>query len=147
MLHRIDAKGWNGKAWCGPSAVSTLTGAPLIHTHSRAAFYQNQAMKKVKGMYNEEVILLLREQGYGVRQIDLTERFETQPTINMFMKSRTPYEFAMPILLGITNHFISVHMNWACDNWTLNPVPFNEFPKPKRRVEFAFVVIREKNPC
>jgi hypothetical protein len=146
MLHKIDTTGWeNNIAWCGPSAVSTLTGASLMHTHSRAAFYRNQSIGEVKALHVKELILMLREYGLGAKQIDLKERFKRQPTLGTFMSKRTPYEKAMPVLISLTSHFVCAQYGFACDNWTLNPVPFEEFPKPRRLVNSAWIVVKDKN--
>lgn len=50
MLHTFDTKGWEANtAYCVPTAISFLTGVPLIHSHSRAAFMQNISLKDVEG--------------------------------------------------------------------------------------------------
>lgn len=142
MLKSLDFSGWNSTAWCVPSAISMITGIPVAFMHMRAAFHQELSLKKVKGIHDEEAILLLGEQGYRVQQIDLNSRYDGQPpTIQKFFTDRTPYEFCMPIYFTTVNHAMACHMGYAGDNWTKKPVPISKFPKLRRKVCSAYVVI------
>lgn len=148
MLHTFDTRGWEANtAWCVPTSVSFLTGAPLIHTHSRAVFMQNISIKDVKGVYTSEAILLLREQGYKVKQIDLLERYDDAPTLKRFLKERTPYETVMPLFIVIEDkkdfcHAITAHHNYAADNHTMKPVRIEDFPHLRKYVTNAFIVMK-----
>ena len=148
MLHTFDTRGWEANtAWCVPTAVSFLTGVPLIHTHSRAAFMQNIALKDVKGVYTSEAVLLLREQGYKVQQIKLKDRYDDAPTLRRFLKERTPYEKVMPLMISVEDkkdfsHMITAHFEYAADNWTMKPVPIAEFPHLTKYVTSTFIVMK-----
>jgi hypothetical protein len=144
MLHSLNLNGWEDKAWCVPSAVAILTGASAMHMHSRAAFMRDITLKEVKELYVEEAILLLREQKYKVQQIALKDRWPTAPTLRRFFAGRTPYEFVMPVLVFTGDHALTCHMGYACDNWTKRPVPVSEFPKLKRPVQSAFIVMQDR---
>jgi hypothetical protein len=146
MLHAIDTRGWEkSKAWCAPTAISFLTGIPLIHSHSRAAFIQDKALKEVDGVYASEALLMLREQGYKGEQIKLSDRYLSSPTLNRFLKERTPYEMCMPLMIQIEDsntfcHMISCHYGYAADNWTMRPVPIAEFPHLRKYVTGAWII-------
>lgn len=148
MLHTINLDGWKNTAWCVPSAVSILTGAPVAHTHSRAAFMTNQALKDVSGVDMESFILMLREQGYAARQIDLKERFASPPSLERFMETRTQFETVMPLAVTVylvkkrELHMVSVHMGYANDNWTMRPTPIDRFPHRNAKVVDAFMVVK-----
>lgn len=143
MLKPLNLEGWNTTAWCVPSAVAMVTGASVLHMHSRAAFIKSCSMKKVDGLYDEEAILLLREQGYGVSHIDLPERYQKPPTIQRFLEERTPYEKAMPVMFTTVDHIMCAQYGFAGDNWTKKPVPISEFPKLKRKVCSAWIVTKK----
>lgn len=143
MLKPLNLEGWNMTAWCVPSAIAMLTGAPVGHMHVRAAFIQNTALKDVKGVFTEEAVLLLREQGYKAIPIRLTERYNKPPTIRQFLNDRTAYEFSMPIMFSTPKHMMVAHMGFAGDNWTKKPVAINQFPKLGRLVESAWVVMED----
>lgn len=146
MLHAIDSRGWEtSKAWCVPTAISFLTGVPLIHSHSRAAFLQGIAMKSVEGVYADEALLLLREQGYKGEQVKLSERYFDAPTLRRFLKERSPYEMCMPMMIQIEDsnkfcHMVSAHFNYAADNHTMKPVQIDRFPHLRKYVTGAWVV-------
>ena len=143
MLKALNLDGWNETAWCVPSAVAMVTGASVLHMHSRAAFMQNKSMKDVKGVMLDEAVLLLRGQGYGISRIDLVERYvDTPPTIRRFLKDRTPYEKCMPVMFSTVDHIMCAQYDFAGDNWTKKPVPIDEFPQLQRKVVDAWVVVK-----
>jgi hypothetical protein len=148
MLHTFDTKGWEANtAWCVPTAISFLTGVPLIHSHSRAAFMQDISLKEVKGVYSTEAVLLLREQGYKVQQIKLKDTYDDAPKLSVFLKNRTSYEKAMPLMITVEDnkdfsHMITAHFEYAADNWTMKPVPIRDFPHLNKYVTSAFIVMK-----
>lgn len=150
MLHKIDTTGWTTKtAWCVPSAISFLTGISLIHSHSRAAFLQNISLDEVEGVQSAEALMLLREQGYTGRRIDLSERYSDAPKLSKFLKELTPYEKCMPLMIRVEDtkefcHMIASHFGYAADNWTMKPVPADKFPHRDKLVTDAWVVQSSK---
>jgi len=146
MLHAIETRGWESNtAWCVPSAVSFLSGVPLIHSHSRAAFIQDKKLKNVEGVYASEALLMLREQGYKGEKIDLSSRYNDAPTLKKFLNERTAYEKCMPLMIQIEDskkfcHMCVSHYGFAADNWTMKPVPIEKFPHLRKYVTSAWVV-------
>ena len=134
MLHAVETRGWEANtAWCVPTSISFLTGVPLIHSHSRAAFIQDKKLKEVKGVYASEALLMLREQGYKGEQIDLASRYSDAPLLKRFLDERTSYEKCMPLMIQIEDskkfcHMIVSHFGFAADNHTMKPVPIAQFP-------------------
>lgn len=142
MLKTLNLDGWETTAWCAPSAVAMVTGASVIHMHSRAAFLRGTSLKEVKELYPAETILLLREQGYGVEWIDMPTRFEKAPTIRKFLNDRTSYEKVMPVMFATDGHIMCAQYGFAGDNWTKKPVPIEDFPKLRRKVYKAWIVVK-----
>jgi hypothetical protein len=146
MLHSVDSRGWTANtAWCVPTAISFLSGIPLIHSHSRAAFIQEKSLKEVKGVYSSEAVMLLREQGYRAKPINLEERYTTAPKLNKFLKDRTSYEKCMPMMIQVEKapdfcHMICCHYDYAADNWTMKPVPITKFPHRTKFVTLAWII-------
>jgi len=147
MLHPLDLSKMTGTAWCVPSAISMLTGYPVEKAHSRAAFLQNKSYEDVQGVYIDESILMLHELGFKVKQIDLGKRYAGElkcgPTLKRFFNDLKKYrdEFLQPMIVFTSTHALTHHMGWAGDNWTKRPVPTNDFPKPHRLVDSAYMVI------
>ena len=150
MLHSVDIKGWEkNTAWCVPTCISFLTGCPLIHAQSRAAFFQNKALKDVEGVYVSEAILMLYEQGYKVEQIKLLDQYDEAPTLKAFLENRTPYQKCMPLLIIIEDknkfsHAITAHYDYVADNHTMKPVPVLKFPHLKKYVTNAWIVSKKR---
>lgn len=146
MLHAIDTKGWDSKtAWCAPTAIAFLTGAPLIHAHSRVAFLKDISLNDVEGVHSAETLMMLHEQGYRSKQIELKDRYDDAPKLSTFLKDRTSYEKCMPILIRVEKapdfcHVVSAHFDYVADNWTMKPVPSNDFPHQNKHVTAAWVV-------
>jgi hypothetical protein len=146
MLYAIDTRGWEANtAWCVPSAISFLTGTPLIHSHSRAAFIQDKKLKEVQGVYASEALLMLREQGLKGEQINLSSKYDDAPTLKKFLDGRTPYEKCMPLMIQIEDkkefcHMCVAHYDFAADNHTMKPVRIEKFPHLRKYVTSAWVV-------
>lgn len=151
MLHAIDSTGWTkNTAWCVPSAISFLTGIPLIHSHSRAAMIQDIKLKDVKGIYGAEAAMLLREQGYIARPIDLTKEYSKAPKLNKFISDRTAYQKCVPMMIQVESapdfaHMVVSHYGYMADNWTMKPVEMKKFPHKARYVTNAWVVEKKNN--
>lgn len=147
-LHPIDVASWqkNGqKAWCGPSALSALTGMSLASAHSQFAFIGSKAITDVKGTFVQDMLLLLSDAGYNTTPVDLTRWNDTTagPTLRRFFRELTPMERMQPILVVTETHFLCTHMGFAVDAWTGGkPVPCEEFPKLRRYVEDAYIVTK-----
>lgn len=146
MLHKVDVRGWEANtAWCVPTTISFLTGSPLIHTHSRAAFIQDKKLLDVKGVYTAEALLMLREQGYKGDQIILRDRYSDAPKLSKFLKDRTSYEKCMPLMIAIEDtkdfsHMITAHFDFAADNHTMKPTPIQKFPHLDKFVTEAWII-------
>lgn len=148
MLHNVDLSNWKTTAWCVPTALSVVTGVPIVHAHSRAAMFQNEKLKDVSGVELENMIMMFREQGYRLIPIDLPKRYPNNtygPKLSRFFKDMIGYEKVMPVVVHVTGtkdstHVLATHMGWAMDNWTKKPVRCEEFPRLDRNVIHAFIV-------
>ena len=150
MLQSVETKGWTKKtAWCVPTVVSFISGMPLIHSHSRAAFIQDKTLDDVSGVYASEAILLLREQGYRSKQISLMDEYSDAPKLSKFMNDRTSYQKCMPMMIQVEGksdfcHMICSQYGMVADNWTMKPVAVDKFPHKNRFVTGAWVVEKVK---
>lgn len=124
-----------GKMWCGPSAVSILTGVPYRDVLECVG-------RDRTGIWTEEAILALNQWGFTAIPVDLTARYDRCPTLERYLRERPFAERGEPLLVTLYKHLITVHMDWAADNWTKRPVPIDEFPKLRRRVEEVHIIRR-----
>lgn len=148
MLHPIDTTGYNKpKAWCGPSAVSTLTGMPLVRATEILTRIAGCTYEELEGVWQEETILALYEAGYRCEPLDIAGRYpETThgPTLDRFLRDRRVDEVVTPLLIEISGHFVCSHFSYCNDNWTLRPREIKAFPKMKRLVKRAWKVSKIK---
>lgn len=132
MLHSLspDAR------WCGPSAVSILTGEP--YSQVMPSFRRMQQIDDVEGVWPEETQLALLERGYQAKPIELPRLMR----LRTFLAGRTPEQVVTPLLIWVHKHMLTAHYGFAADNWTKRPVPIAEFPKLNRLVYGAYLIRR-----
>lgn len=146
MLHKLNLEGFGGGTkWCGPSAVSILTGRPLAHTTAMLAYAEDIPYDEVGGVWREDAVLMLHTLGYRCVPIDVVSRFsdtECGPTLKRFWEERRMDEVVNPLLIEIHGHLLTSHYGFAADNWTGGPVPLAQFPKQRRLVKWAGIVTK-----
>lgn len=144
MLHKVDTAGYSkAKRWCGPGALSILTGQPLRESTEQLTRIHGTTYDDMSGAWPEDLQLALHEHGYRTREIDIVARYRELthgPTLRRFLSERSSLECVMPLLIVVNSHFVTAHMLYAADSWTMGPVPINQFPKPNRHVKQAWVV-------
>ena len=145
-LKPIDTTGYSKKTiWCGPSALSLLTGRSLVDTTQMLTRIRQQPYNELSGVWPEELVIALHELGYRADPIDIIGRFPDTtcgPTLKRFFNERQPYEVINPVLVEVDGHVLVTHVVAAGDNWTGKMVLFENFPKPGRLVKKAFVIVR-----
>lgn len=151
MLRTIDRTGYSKKkAWCGPSAIATLTGCPLREATELLSRVTGEPYAKLSGVWDEAMSAALHQLGYRMAHNDvgfkrLARRYHNTgghgvTTLARFLAERSAMEKLTPMLINITDHYVSAHLGWACDNHTDRPVPIGEFPKPGRWVVSSWLV-------
>lgn len=150
MLHNIDLAGYSKKKrWCGPGAIATLTGISLRDaTELLVSVMQDQTYDKLSGVYHEHMMVALGSLGYSMKQcLEFNDRYSNLiqgPSLRRYMNERPIKEKATMVLIDLGDHYVSAHLNYICDNWTLKPVHIDKFPKPGRRISNIFFI--EKLP-
>lgn len=135
MLHSVET----GK-WCGPSALTLLTGVPYPQTKSLLSFIREEKYSEFDEVHDSEMILALNNMGYGTAQIDLRDRYSQAPTLQRYMRERPISEKVEPTLISIYKHMVVGHFDYLADNWQPKPTHFTDFPKPRRLVESVFII-------
>lgn len=148
MLQRITTVGYSKpKVWCGPGALSALTGAPVRTTTELLSRMTGEPYEKLSGVYDDAMEVALWELGYrmcanpqGNARIDACATRRRPYTLAEFLTERSIPERVSMVLIEVTGHYITAHLSWACDNWTMHPVPIEEFPKPRRWVRNSWII-------
>jgi hypothetical protein len=130
-LHTITGIPKGRTNWCGPSAVSVITGLPYIDSLNLMKDRRGNT-RALKGTSNNEVRAALLRRGYVLAFSPLPD---DKPTLARWLRERPKEKVREMALLVVSNHYIVVHGRKACDGWTKSPVFTSEFPKRRRRVE------------
>lgn len=144
MLYKVQTEDYSKSTrWCGPAALATLTGMPLVQATEVLTRIHGGSYTDLDGVWPEDVIIALNEQGKRATQIDMIKRYPTLTHGRMlenFLRDRTAYEKINPMLIQVDNHFVSAHMDYLCDNWVMSPTHWTKFPKLGRKVKNAWVI-------
>lgn len=124
--------------WCGPAALAAITGEPTSRV--MAALKQATGRGRVMGVYNHE----LRKAGaiLGVRfdaiPTPCVPKAE-QPTLARWLRENKQRYAENPVVITVTNHFVTVQGRSFIDNHTKKPVSLKKAPHRRCRVVQAMI--------
>lgn len=103
QLHKPHGK----NSYCGPTAISALTG---ISKDDVAAIVRKQTGRpSVKGMHTHEAVHVLNEVGCGIQILVRDKaKYHRRPTLAKWMEDRTPEQRELPMLVEVTGHYVAV---------------------------------------
>lgn len=144
--------------WCGPAALSAVTGKPTSYVVQAIRQSVNPAYrnKPVKGISNE----ILRRAGellgcemvkhfdYAMEHRNMFNAprplFQTvkwnPPTLAKFCRDHKELLRHEILIINITGHFVTVSGRSFIDNHTGKPVPLSKAPFRRARVHVAWIV-------
>jgi hypothetical protein len=149
MLH-VPVKDVKGNAWCGPTAISSITQTPVstiqkmvrrirgpqyryIERKRGGGYIKKPYKAPVRGMYDNEVIEVMRR-----LKFNLIEEKSFKGTFKSFCED---YGHAGPFIVQVTRHYIAVSKGMACDTYSKTPIPWQDHPllrkQVKRYIKFA----------
>ena len=138
-LRAVTHESGRHNRWCGPAAVSVLTGM----TAEDAA----RAIRRVTGKTQctrvklGDLLRALRQQGLVLNAVGIWSR-GTGPTTAAWLKTRRQRTRATDTyLVAQTTHFIVVRGDMAVDNQTGKPVPLAKITGRRARVAAAYLVL------
>jgi hypothetical protein len=121
--------------WCGPAALSIITGLDYETCRSALTRIGNRT---IKGSYNHEMVAALRFFGYTIEQDD----YPSRPTLAAWTRRRKGDDATAMFLVNITRHYVVVQGRKACDNVTRTPVFLKDMRLRRSRVERVWKVTR-----
>lgn len=136
-----------GILWCGPAALSAVTGRPTseIHAAIKAVRYSERAVRGVHPRTLEKAAALLGVQ--LERILDYTFPLpgsfyrSTPPTVAKFLRDHRAVVRNEVIILGLTSHYITVSGNSFVDNQVKTPILLRDAPGRRCRVEQVWKVV------
>lgn len=137
------------RKWCGPSAVSALTGWSV----DEAARWiwerrgRKGTPKGVQGTHRHEIRACLSAAGLGTIRISTRREFnghDDRPTLAEWMRKRGPELRRATVLLVVGNHYVVVRGRKFVDSGTMTPTSISKAPYRRARVNEAYVVVKPK---
>ena len=125
-LNRLKVSGQHPK-WCGPAALSIMTGrtvnycAKLIanERNKHRSWYRGRGTsKQVKGCYNSEMRATLRTMGFEMIQTAIPRHHHrhqvmsinpkpfVMPTLHRYMSERGGEQWKSVMLINVTDHYV-----------------------------------------
>jgi hypothetical protein len=135
MLHVLNNDTGHRDAWCGPAAISMLTGASVSVIECLVWQYRHDKERKViSGMSNEETLHILKELHAKVTPI---KNFLQKKTLREFVDDTQSEPY--PYLIEVREHYMITFKGKVVDNNQAFPHrPIRD--KPKRQVKRAWRV-------
>lgn len=140
------------RKWCGPTALSILTGRSIGYCAKLGAKFRNvryalrytrcyikterpMTPKMVKGMANEEVIACLGTMGFKAERLNMGTR-----TLFRIMEEMGTADWRSAILWNVTNHYVVTQLGIVYDNHTTEGADYRKFWCRRRKVVEAWVI-------
>ena len=164
MIHTLNNDTAQAKAWCGPAAISMLTGTPISKIekmvrrirNENSLSSQKEYKKPVKGMLNQETLKVLKRLGAKVTIRDALIKTVIQPSViripdqwMLLLEARYPQTLATfvedtkfekyPYLINVRSHYMVSYKGKVADNNHVIPVKPSK-ARPKRRIYNAWQV-------
>jgi len=137
MLHTPVYDTGASHVYCGPTAISAVSGEPIskIHKMLRRARKEWGGWVKddrgrrlpIKGVYNSEMLKVMKRLGYKA-----IPHVEHGMTFREFLDDRGHMG---PFIVNVTGHYIAVSHGMLCDNSTKTPIPVSEYSGRNKRVQ------------
>jgi hypothetical protein len=132
-----------GKLWCGPAAISAITGRGTREIRDAVQHWRGDA-KPVSSMRPSEVLCVLETMGYGFETVWNLHELSAYAKPTLKQLSAWWGGGNSDTLVALTGHFVLLNGGLFCDSWTKTPVPFSDAPKQfrRRRVAYAWRIFQ-----
>jgi hypothetical protein len=143
-----------GTLWCGPAALSAVTGEPTSRIHDIIKKIRGDN-KPVKGVRNSELVKTAFVLGYALEPMfDYLEEWgklpycgrpplsRFKPTLARFVRLNRKELARFPMIVNVTGHYVVVSGRTFLDNNVGAAVPLKKAPRRRCRVKKAFRVVR-----
>lgn len=137
-----------GHNWCGPSALSIITGrtvdycARLCAEKSRTTRHwvsRQHTAQSIKGVYNSEMFFALTKMGFEYREVMGIKG----KTLNQYMAERGGEQWKGVMLINVTRHYVVVNRDIVSDNHQQDK-HYTDHTMKRRKIERAWIITRRK---
>lgn len=126
--------------WCGPAAISIITGCGYDDAIARLKLDLGKPV--VKGVPQSSMRRVLNAMGYSVAP----RTVENEPTLAGWLSTRQESDLDKTFLVTVTGHYIVVKGRKACDNKTKAPVWLKDMHSRRARVQEVWEIISRVQP-
>lgn len=120
--------------WCGPAAISAVTGYDTRSVHQ--CIRELNGLKQVTGLNNRDLVIVLQALGCKVRAYRLPSRV----TLAYWLKTNAEVFSRNPVIVNLTGHYVTVMGRKFIDNHTDGPVFLKAAPHRRARVKGYFII-------
>lgn len=149
----------NHREWCGPSALSILTGRSINHCariiakrrNARGRWYDGKGTgKQVRGTWFSELRDVLQVMGFELERVNIPRKHHQHqvmsinpkpfvvPTLRAYMAERGGDEWKNAMLLETSNHWMTARRDTVSDNF--GTYHYSEHPGRLKRVYDGWIV-------
>ncbi len=135
-LNQLKVSGKHPK-WCGPSAMSIITGRTVNYCAKLIADKRNKhqrwrvrhvTSKMVKGASNGEVKSALYKMGFTMDRVEIPRHHHrhqvmsinpepfVMPTLHRYMRERGGEQWKAVMLVNVTDHYVVINRDTVSDN-------------------------------
>lgn len=138
--------------WCGPAAISAVTGAPTSQIVALAKKFTGRQVIKGMNVYTLRQVLnalgYRTEEAYSALRAWTFERGSDlrDPTLAKWTRENREKFSRLPCIVMTTSHYVTVKGRSFIDNHTKKPVPLSKAPWRRARVAQAWQVQKVEGP-
>ena len=156
-LNQLKVSGKHPK-WCGPSALSIITGRTVNYCAKLIADRKNHygwrrgrgTSKQVKGTSNSEMRDALDVMGFELIPVEIPRhrlnrqvlgKGHTMPTLHRYMRERGGDQWKGLMLVNVTSHYVVVHKDTVSDNHQQDK-HYTEHRWRRKKIDRAWLISR-----
>lgn len=148
--------------WCGPSAMSIITGRTVNYCAKLCANEANfgrdlrrlHTSRTIKGVYNSEIERALGKMGFQMIPVDVPlikskkvffkpgEAQYNKPTLRAYMAGRGGAEWKGVMLVNVTGHYVVVHKDTVSDNHQQD-MHYSEHKYRRKKIDRMWLIKRK----
>ena len=138
--------------WCGPSALSIITGRTVNYCAKLIADQRNKhtgwyrgkgTSRQVKGAYNSELRRALTKMGFDMTQVEIPRANGRMPTLLRYMADRGGEQWKGLMLVNVTRHYVVVHKDTVSDNHQQDK-HYTEHRWRRKKIDKAWLISRRR---
>ena len=147
MLHSVQGCPTTRKRYCGPSALSVITGLRymdslmLLKAEKQKSYNdRSKAVSSIviKGTHPAYMRRALEKLGYRLQSVKITPGI----TFAKWLRERSPELRKEMVLVVAGNHYMVAQGNKACDGIVGDPVFISKMKGRRKRMETAHIVVK-----